>query len=192
MPSMGRRVGDDHEDVICLYNVDSIDNTCLLAAIQDVFCMNLKLRHCHGPWYNGSSNMTESSSGAATEIKDEVGGAVLTHCYGCALILAVGDTVKKLNLCLQSLDVVLEISNLIRFLLRHNALFVCIKVENSAQDEGLSTWIWSPLSNKVDSLWWCHSELYRTTVPADIFGFKCLDTALKPAVKDRIVGINIH
>jgi len=85
----------DNEDVIGLYNVSTIDSNTLVATIQDVLlCMNLKLTQCHGQCYDGASNMVGCQNGVATQLLANEKRAVLIHCYGHALNLAVGDSMK--------------------------------------------------------------------------------------------------
>ena len=60
--------------------------------------MNLKLKYCRGQCYDGSSNMTGVRNGVAKHLTDEQPQEIFTHCYGHALNLAVGDTVKRCKL----------------------------------------------------------------------------------------------
>ncbi len=86
----------DHEDVIGLRQVETIDANCLVDAIKDVLLrMSLKLSDCRGQCYDGASNMTGSKHGVATQLQSVEPRAVLTHCYGHALNLAVGDAMKE-------------------------------------------------------------------------------------------------
>ncbi|XP_062505911.1 zinc finger MYM-type protein 1-like [Corticium candelabrum] len=132
----------DHEDMIGLYNVDAIDAICLVAAIRDVLLRTgLKLSHCRGQCYDGTSNMTGSRSGVATQLQAEESRAVLIHCYGHLLNLAIGDTVKQSKVCRDALDVAFEISKLIRFSPKRNLALDCIRVENPTDNKGLNVGI---------------------------------------------------
>ena len=132
----------DHEDVIGLYNVGTIDANCLAATIRDVLLrMSLKMTLCRGQCYDGASNMTGSKHGVATQLQAEESRAVLTHCYGHALNLAIGDAMKQSKICRDALDTAYEISKLIRFSPKQNAAFDHIKVETSADNEGLAVGI---------------------------------------------------
>ena len=85
----------DHEDVIGVYNVGTIDANTLTAAIHDVLlCMSLKMSQCRGQCYDGASNMAGSKRDVAAQLLAEEPRALLTHCYGHALNLAVGDAIK--------------------------------------------------------------------------------------------------
>ena len=60
---------------------------------------------------------------------------MLARCYGHALNLAVGDTLKQSRLCHDSMDTAFEISKLIRFSPKQNAAFDRIKVEVPANED---------------------------------------------------------
>ena len=96
---------DDHEDVIGLYAVDKIDSESLYKAIKDVLLrMNLSISNCRGQCYDGAANMIGSKAGVATRIQAEEGRAILTHCNGHALNLAVGNAMKQSKHCRAALD----------------------------------------------------------------------------------------
>ena len=104
-----------HEEFVGLYLTDSIASKALVAVIKDVLLrMNLKIEHCRGQCYDGASSMTGGKTGVAKILRDEEPRAILTHCYGHALNLAVGDCVKQCNVMKAALDIVAEISKLIK------------------------------------------------------------------------------
>ena len=87
------------EDFIGLYKTESIGSSLLVSIIKDVLLrMNLKLKYCRGQCYDWASNLTGVRNGVAKQLTDEEHRAIFTHCYGHALNLAVGDTVKNVNL----------------------------------------------------------------------------------------------
>ena len=84
-----------HEDCVGLYGVDTIDSNTLMQSIEDVLLrMGLLLSQCHGQCYDGASNMAGCKNGVATQIQAKEKKAILTHCYGHALNLAVSDCIK--------------------------------------------------------------------------------------------------
>ena len=106
----------DHEDVIVLYNAGTIDCSKLVTTIEDVLLhMNLKLTQCCGQCYDSASNMAKCKNGVATQLLAKEKKAVLTHCYGHALNLAVGDLMKQSKVCRDTLDIAYEISKLLRY-----------------------------------------------------------------------------
>ena len=83
---------------IGLYSVDNISSNTLHLTIKDVLLrLNLNVTNCRGQCYDGASNMVGIRSGVATMILKEEPRAILTHCYGHSLQLAVCDTVKQIK-----------------------------------------------------------------------------------------------
>ena len=72
--------------------------------------------------------MVGCRKGVATQLSAKEKRVVLTHCYGHALNLAVGDSMKQSNVCKDALDTAFEISKLVRYSPKRNAAFDCIKV----------------------------------------------------------------
>ena len=96
---------DVSEDLIGLYRVDNICSSTLTSAIKDVLlCLNLRISNCRGQCYDGASNMVGIRSGVATVLQREEPRAILTHCYGHSLQLAVCDTVKQVKVMQDALD----------------------------------------------------------------------------------------
>ena len=71
--------------------------------------------------------MTGVRNGVAKQLTDEESRAIFTHCYGHALNLAVGDTVKKCKLMRSCLDAVFEITKLIKKSPKRDAIFQKLK-----------------------------------------------------------------
>lgn len=72
--------------------------------------------------------MSGSRSGVATRLLSEEKRAVYTHCYGHALNLAVGSTMKQSKICCGAMEVAFEVSKLIKFSPKRNASFDRIKI----------------------------------------------------------------
>ena len=110
-----RWVGEDfepHEEFVGLHKVDSIKADVLVAVLKDTLLrMNLKLSYCRGQCYDGASNMAGARNGTATQLSAEEPRAVYTHCYGHALNLAAGDTVRQNRLLRDTLDTTSESQN---------------------------------------------------------------------------------
>ena len=107
---------DAHEDFIGMYAVESIKADMLVWVLKDTLLqMNLPIANCRGQCYDGAANMAGARHGVAAQILLEEPRATFTHCYGHALNLAAGDTIKKNKILRNTLDVTLEISKLIKF-----------------------------------------------------------------------------
>ena len=112
------------EDFIGLYKTESIESSSLVSIIKDVLLrMNLKLNYCRGQCYDGGSNMTGVMNGVAKQLSDEEPRAIFTHCYGHALNLAVGDTIKKCKLIIFFIYIFFII---IRYTNSHKLIQVCV------------------------------------------------------------------
>ncbi|KAL5460140.1 hypothetical protein EMCRGX_G033567 [Ephydatia muelleri] len=74
-------------------------------------------------------------NGVATQTQAKEKKAILTHCYGHALNLAVSDCIKQSKLCQDAMDSAFEISKLIRYSPKRNAAFDRIRVENVTDDD---------------------------------------------------------
>ena len=74
--------------------------------------------------------MSGSRNSVATQIIAEEKCAVyITHCYGHALNMAVGDAIKQSKICRNALETAFEISKLITFSPKGNAAFDRIKAD---------------------------------------------------------------
>ena len=182
----------DHEDVVGLYNVGTIDSNTLVATIEDVLLrMGLKLTQCRGQCYDGASNMIGCKNGVATQLLAKEKRAVLTHCYGHALNLAVGDSMKQSKVCRDALDTAYEISKLLRFSPKRHAAFDQIRVENLAEEDtgpravgirAMCPTRWTVRGDAIESI----IEHYDTL--SQLWD-ECLETRLDPDVKGRIIGV---
>jgi len=127
-----------HEEFTGLYQTDSIAVASLLKIIEDTLLrLNLKFEMCCGQCYDGASVMSGIKNGVAKRISDKEPCAVFTHCYGHALNLSVGDTVKGSKIMKLSLETVHEISKLIKKSPKRSALFEKLKQELSSETIGV-------------------------------------------------------
>ena len=115
-----------------MYHIPSISADTLTAVIKDTLTrLNVPISKLHGQCYDGASNMRGARSGVATQIQDVEPRAVYTHCYGHSINLAVSDAVRETKTMRDALDVTHEITKLIKFSPRREALLRQIK---QAQD----------------------------------------------------------
>ena len=105
-----------HEDFLGNHAVESIKADILVGVLKDTMLrMNLRLSDCRGQCYDGAANMCGSKSGVASQLMSEEPRATFMHCYGHALNLAAGDTVRKNRILRDTLDTTFEISKLLKF-----------------------------------------------------------------------------
>ena len=74
----------------------------------------MKLEYARGQCYDGAAAMAGRKKGVATVIKRINPKCLYTHCYGHALNLAVGDSVKNVKLLSDSFGTIKEICNLVK------------------------------------------------------------------------------
>ena len=102
-----------------LYKTDNTIASTLVALIKDVLLRcNLSISV-----YDGASVMAGKKNGVSTIILQDESRAVFTHCYGPSLNLALTDTIKACKTMKYSLEVVLEISKLIKKSPKRDAVF---------------------------------------------------------------------
>ena len=104
------------EEFIGLYKIDDISVNTIVTIIKDVLVrMNLVLSRCRSQCYEGVSTMAGTRNRVATQLRDEKNRVVFLHCYGHALNLAVGDSVKNYKLLRDALEIIFEVSKLVKF-----------------------------------------------------------------------------
>lgn len=88
----------------------------ILSSITDILLrMNLSFSNCRGQCYDGASTMQGARHGVAKLISDEQPKAIYTHCYGHAFNLATGDAIKRCKIMKDALDIIFEVSKLIKY-----------------------------------------------------------------------------
>lgn len=174
------------EEFIGLQCFPNISADTLVAVIRDILIrMHLSINNCRGQCYDGASNMVGAKSGVATQIKKDEPRAILTHCYRHALQLAVGDTVKGINLLRDTLDTTYEISKLLKFSPKRDALFDKLKETIAPESPGFRTLCptrWTVRAASLDSV------LENWEVLRELWSYS-LETKLEPEVKSRIIGV---
>lgn len=118
--------------------VESINADTLVTVIRDILCrLNLTMSKIRGQCYDGAATMSGCRSGVATRLCQEEPRAVYTHCYGHALNLACGDTIKHCKLIQDSLDTTHEITKLIKKSPRRDTIFERLKAEMAPDTPGM-------------------------------------------------------
>ena len=138
--------------------------------------------------------MTGSRNGVATKLQADEPRALLVHCYGHALNLAVGDAIKQSNVCRKSLETAFEVCKLIRFSPKRNAALDRIKCqdafdgsETDTRSLGIRAFCptrWTVRGEAIESI----IENYTAL---EMLWEECLDSrsgSLDPEVKGRIIG----
>ena len=122
-----------HEEFIGLYEVPAIDAVTLATVAKDTFTkLNLSFSKLQGQCYDGASAMKGIRSGLVPRIQELESRAVYTHCYGDSINLAANDALKSSKLLKDSLDMTREITKLIKYSPRREAIFQSLKEQNHA------------------------------------------------------------
>ena len=77
--------------------------------------LNIQLENCRSQAYNGASNMLGKKLGVATQILSEQPKAVVPHCEGHLLSLAVKDLTTNCKVLSDTMSTVAEICVLIKY-----------------------------------------------------------------------------
>ena len=149
----------------------------------------LSLCRCRGQCYDGASSMSGSKTGVATRLIEEERRAVFVHCFGHALNLAVGDTLKRSTVCKSSLENAYEITKLVKFSPKRNSMFDRIKADVREKDHAEGTGIrsfcptrWTVRADSIVSILKNYEVLKK-------LWDECLESKLVPEVKGRIIGV---
>ena len=142
-----------HEDLVKLHNVDNINAETITEKItESLRDLHLNVRQLRGQCYDGASVMSGLRSGVATRIQQMESRAIYTHCYGHSLNLAAGDTIKSSTVMKKALDITLEMSKLIKFSPKRDALFQNLKVELQPECPGMRVLCPTRWTVRADSL----------------------------------------
>ena len=130
--------------------------------------------------------MTGTRNGVAKTISDKESRAIFTHCYGHALNLGAGDTVKQCQLIKSSLDIVIEISKLIKKSPKRDAIFQKLKSDLAQDTPGfrvLCPTRWTVRAASLQSVLGNYQVLFE--VWEDALGSK-----LDGEMRARIIGVD--
>lgn len=129
-----------NEEFIGLYVVQSTESDCIVHILKDAMVrMNLSLDNCRGQCYDGAANMAGRKNGVAAQILSLESRATYTHCYGHALNLAASDTIKQNNILRDTLDAAFEISKLLKYSPKRDAMFSRLKDDLAPSTSGFRT-----------------------------------------------------
>ena len=116
------------EEFIGLYCIPSIELDTLVSILKDSLSrLNLPLSKVRGQCYDGASNMSGIKNGVATQICKEEPWAVCTHCYDHSLNFAAADVIKQSKVMKSALATTHEVTKLIKYSPRRDALFQNLK-----------------------------------------------------------------
>ena len=131
---------DVFEEFVGMYFLQTTTADSIVAAITDVLMrFQVPFSKIRGQCYDGCSTMAGIRGGVAVKIQKSEPRAVFTHCYGYALNLSVGDTIKQSTLLKDCLDTCYELIKLIKFSPKRDIMLTCIKEEMGSDSPSIRT-----------------------------------------------------
>ena len=117
-----------HEEFVGLYEFACTDLSAFFMVVRDILArLNVAFNHLRDQCYDGALAMSGSRSGVVKCVQEEEPRAVYTHCYGHTLSLACSDSVKGCQLMKDALNIVYEITKLIKKSPRLDSTFQALK-----------------------------------------------------------------
>ena len=129
--------------------------------------------------------MSGAKHGTSTQILKEEERALYTHCYGHALNLAVGDSIRKSSIMSDALDNCQEISDLLKYSPKRDTLFRKIKAEIAPESIGFCILCPTRWTVRVN----CLQSIYENYEVLRTLWDECLQTVKQPDIKARINGV---
>lgn len=175
-----------HEDFIGIHSIENIKSDTIVCVIKDILTrFNIPPSNCRGQCYDGASNMTGLKKGVATQILSESPLAFLTHCYGHALNLAVGDMIKAESLFRNTMDTTSELSKLIKKSPKRDTMLSKIKEELSLEYHGFR--VLCPTRWTVRAA--CLKSILDNWDAINLLWNASLEERLDPEIRGRIIGV---
>ncbi len=142
-----------HEEFVGLYKVDNIEAATLVRVLKDCLIrFNISLSKIRGQCFDGASNMSGIRQGVAALLRAEQPKAYFTHCYGHCLSLATSDMVKACPILKKMLDTVNEITKLVKYSPRRQAIFEKLKQDIAPGCPGIRVLCPTRWTVKADSM----------------------------------------
>ena len=184
-----RCIDDDlsvHEEFVGLYQLDRTDAKTIVTVLKDVILsFDLDIHHLRGQCYDGASTMSGPKSGVAKQILEEEPRAFYMHCYGHALNLAASDTIRGIRLLKNALDTTHEISKLIKYSPKRDAVFQKLKAEIQPGSPGVRVLCPTRWTVRADAL---KSILDNYTVLQELWEVS-YDESKDTEIRARIQGV---
>ena len=175
------------EDFVGLYHLMTTDAASIVAAIKDVLLrLQIPFSKLRGQCYDGCSTMAGTKAGVAARIQQEEAKAIFTHCYGHALNLSVGDTIKRCKVMKDCLDTCFELIKLMKWSPKRAGMLTRIKEEIGDSTPDVRTLCptrWTVRANSLSSVMENYSSIRKLWEEA-------LETTHNTEMKARIQGVD--
>lgn len=185
---------DAREDFLGFYEVDDIGSNTIVATIKDALIrMQLSLSDCRGQTYDGASTMLGRKTGVAAQLSSIQPKALVTHCHGHSLSLAVKDLTSECKVLADTMGTVGEICVLVKYSPKREKMLGSIQenVEGEVDEE-----VFREESTTLDKLcvtrWTvratCFLKILKNYDELFTLWEQCLKQKLAADVKARIIG----
>ena len=127
-----------HEDPVELIHLPKTDSNTFTCALKDsLIRLCLPISQCRGQAYDGASNMSGHSNGVAAQIQKEFPSALYVHCLAHCTNLCLQSVGRQCIPVRDALDLVIELSQLIRYSPKRSTLFETLQSQLSPQSPSL-------------------------------------------------------
>ncbi len=121
-----------HEDPVELIHVPKTDSATLTSALKDCLIrLCLPITQCRGQAYDGASNMSGHLNGIAAQIAKDVPAALFLHCFAHCTNLCLQTVGRQCVPIRDALDLIMELSKLIRYSPKRSTLFSTLQTQLS-------------------------------------------------------------
>ncbi len=154
-----------HEDPIGLFQVPDTRAATLYSIIKDILVRcNLPIAMCRGQAYDGAANMQGKRSGVAARFLADNPAAVPVHCFAHSLNLCLQSISRKIVVLRDALELVREITKLIKFSPKRLHLFASKLKESDDSTVSLKSLCptrWTARTAAIDSILKDYSILWK-------------------------------
>jgi len=174
-----------HEDFIGLHPLHRTDANTITNLLKDILLrLNLCIDNARGQCYDGAAAMAGAKSGVATRFKEMNEKCLYTHCYGHALNLAVGDSIKKVSCLSDTFCAASEICKLVKKSLQRNTKLHELRETSANSAKSVHAFCprrWTVRGEVLESIVENHDELM------DLWDWS-LSVVKDTEMKGRIIG----
>lgn len=129
-----------HEDFIGLFDLPKADASTIVTALNDILIRcNILPSMCRGQAYDGAASMSGHLNGVAATFKRSNPAAIYVHCFAHCLNLCLQDTGKQCKAIRDALDLVQEVTHLVKQSPKQNHTFQVLKNEMGPGNHNLRT-----------------------------------------------------
>ena len=194
-----RTVSDNleiQEDFLGFYELTNIKSDTIVQAIEDILLrLCLSLENCRGQTYDGASNMMGKKSGVATQIQKDQPKAIVTHCHGHSLSLAVKDLTSSCDVLSNTMGTVGEICVLVKYSPKREKILGSLddNIQGETNEEEKAE-KFKPVSlDKLCTTRWtvrasCFNKVFERYTALQSLWKVCLLEKLESEVRARIIG----